>query len=186
MQPTSTETNWCVITGAPCAGKTTLIQALARRGFPVAGEVAREYIDARLAAGSTLRQIRADALSFERHILLEKARLERRLPPRRLVFLDRAIPDSTAYFRLEGLDPAEPLTLSRMFRYREVYLLERLKFTPDGIRSEDDATAARLEDLLIETYSQLDYPIIRVPILEESRRLAFVLDHLNAQGLQDP
>jgi predicted ATPase len=172
------DTAWCVITGAPCAGKTTLIEHLAHRGYPVAAEVAREYIDAQLAAGSTLSQIKADALHFERHILLEKARLERDLAPHQLVFLDRAVPDSVAYFRLEGLDPAEPLVLSQTFRYRHVFLLERLALLSDGIRSEDESTAARLEALLIEAYTQMNYPIIRVPVLEVPRRLEFVLRHL--------
>lgn len=179
MQRFPIDTNWCVVTGAPCAGKTTLIDQLAARGFAVAAEVAREYIDAQLSAGLTLQQIRADALHFERHILLAKTRLECALSPHRLIFLDRAIPDSTAYFRLEGLDPTEPQALSRKFRYRKIFLLERLEFAPDGIRSEDDAIAARLETLLVETYVQLNYPIIRVPVLPVAQRLALVLGQLN-------
>jgi predicted ATPase len=173
------DTNWCAITGAPCAGKTTLIEELSRRGYIVAVEVARAFIDAQLATGSTLSQVKADALGFERHILLEKARLERNLVPHQLVFLDRAVPDSVAYFRLEGLDPAEPLALSQTFRYRKIFLLERLEFLPDGIRSEDESIAARLEALLVDTYTRLNYPIIRVPVIDVSRRLAFVLSHLS-------
>jgi predicted ATPase len=53
-------------------GKTTAIDRLARLGYPVVPEAARAYIDSRLAAGLTLAQIKANPLSFERHILMEK------------------------------------------------------------------------------------------------------------------
>jgi hypothetical protein len=36
-----------------------------------------------------------------------KARIENALPLNRTVFLDRAVPDSIAYYRLEGLDPSD-------------------------------------------------------------------------------
>jgi hypothetical protein len=71
-------TNWHVITGAPCSGKTAVIEALARQGYRIVPEIARSYIESRLACGATLNAIKADALAFESHILLGKIAHRRR------------------------------------------------------------------------------------------------------------
>jgi ABC-type Fe3+/spermidine/putrescine transport system ATPase subunit len=36
--PFSVQTNWCVITGASCSGKTTIIKLLANKGFQTVPE----------------------------------------------------------------------------------------------------------------------------------------------------
>ena len=43
--PFGVQTNWHVITGAPCCGKTTLIDQLANQGFQTVPEGARRYIE---------------------------------------------------------------------------------------------------------------------------------------------
>ena len=53
-------TNWYVITGAPCSGKTSVINAFEQQGFLVVHEVARAYIDEELQQGKSLKQIKAD------------------------------------------------------------------------------------------------------------------------------
>ena len=45
--PFRVQTNWHVITGAPCCGKTTLIDQLADKGFQTVPETARQYIEER-------------------------------------------------------------------------------------------------------------------------------------------
>ncbi len=65
------DTNWQVITGAPCSGKTSVINKIEQRGIHVIHEVARSYIDQQMGKGLRLDQIKADVLHFERHILLE-------------------------------------------------------------------------------------------------------------------
>ncbi|MFZ1984491.1 MAG: ATP-binding protein [Desulfatitalea sp.] len=175
-------TCWHVITGAPCSGKTAVIEALARRGHRVVPESARAYIDRLLAQGHTLAQIKADPLCFERSILLEKVRLEAALPRNQIIFMDRAIPDSVAYFRFEGLDPAEPLIHCRTVQYKSIFLLERLVFEHDGVRSENEESAARLEYLLADSYAALGYAIVRVPIMSIAQRTDFVLRHTFPQS----
>ena len=54
------QTNWCVITGAPCSGKTAVIYELKQGGYKVIHEVARAYIDEMLDDGQPLDQIKAD------------------------------------------------------------------------------------------------------------------------------
>lgn len=170
-----TRTRWQVITGAPCAGKTAVIEELALRGHRVVPETARAYIDAQLAAGLTLDRIKADRLAFERRILLAKAAIEQTLPPDDLFFLDRALPDSIAYFAIEGLDTLEPLLHSRKFHYANIFFLERLPFQKDAARAESAAGAAQLDDLLRQTYQQLGYPIIEVPAMSIAQRVELIL-----------
>src|SRR5258708_28338808 len=91
--------NWYVLTGAPSSGKTTLIQELEKMGYKVAYEWARIYIDQELARGKTLEQIRRNELSFQHQILKLKVEFEKKLEPKDTVFLDRGIPDTTAYLK---------------------------------------------------------------------------------------
>jgi len=174
-------TNWHVLTGAPCAGKTTLIEMLAGRGYRVVHEVARAYIDGQLSQGRTLAQIKADPAAFERTILLEKVRGEKALPPEELIFLDRAVPDSIAYYRFEGLDPDEPLSYSRSMRYKTIFLLDRLLFQKDAVRSESEKAADLLDALIAQAYAGLGYEPVRVPVLPVDQRLDFILQRAFAR-----
>lgn len=172
------QTNWHVITGAPCSGKTTVISELELLGYPVVHEVARAYIDERLKNGETIAQIKADILSFERHILYEKFAIEQTLLKGETVFLDRAIPDSIGYYILEGLDPDDPVQKSRLWRYKTIFFFERILFENDPVRSENDITASRIDSLLKESYRMLGYEIIFVPLMPVNERVKFILNHL--------
>lgn len=171
-------TNWYVITGAPCSGKTSVINALEQKGFRVEHEVARAYIDEELHQGKSLEQIKADPYQFENHIFLTKLKIEASLPQDDIVFLDRAVPDSIAYFQLEGLDPGQPLEKSRLVRYKKIFLFERLIFLEDGVRSEDDPLAERIDYLLKAAYRKLNYEIVHVPAISVEKRTAFILERL--------
>jgi predicted ATPase len=176
-------TRWHVITGAPCSGKTSVIERLERLGFRVVHEVARAYIDSELAKGKTLEEIRSDELAFESRILKEKCAIEASLPPGEILFLDRAIPDSMAYFELGGLEASLPREKSRMFRYKTIFLFDRLHFEKDPVRAEDQEEAAALQSALEKAYSLLQYPIVRVPPLSIQQRTDFIL---NTCGLSFP
>lgn len=171
-------TNWYVITGAPCSGKTTSIRDLEQRGYRVVHEVARAYIESEIKKGKSLVRIKADKLAFERHILYKKAEIEASLPENLIIFFDRAVPDSIAYFKLEGLDSDEPLKISRNVRYKKIFLFERLSFARDDARSENDAQATSLECFIRNSYRTLDYDIVRVPLLSVKQRSEFILQHL--------
>ncbi|MBW1837049.1 MAG: ATP-binding protein [Deltaproteobacteria bacterium] len=171
-------TNWYVITGAPCSGKTTSIRDLEQRGYRVVHEVARAYIENEIKKGKSMVRIKADKLAFERHILYKKAEIEASLPENLIIFFDRAVPDSIAYFKLEGLNSDEPLKISRNVRYKKIFLFERLSFARDDARSENDAQAASLECLIRNSYQTLGYDIVRVPLLSVKQRTEFILQHL--------
>ncbi|RPJ77208.1 MAG: hypothetical protein EHM15_00690, partial [Desulfobacteraceae bacterium] len=160
---------------APCSGKTAVIEELARRGHRVVPETARAYIDRELSQGRRLDEIKVDPAAFEGHIFRTKLALESRLPPEEPFFLDRGLPDSIAYFTLEGLDPEEPRAHCRQVRYHRVFLFERLNFLKDPVRSENGDTAARIERLIEEAYTGLGYPLVRVPVMAVAERVEYVL-----------
>ncbi|MCK4860007.1 MAG: ATP-binding protein [Candidatus Omnitrophica bacterium] len=171
-------TNWYVITGAPCSGKTAVISALEQLGYPVVHEVARAYIDEELKKGKSIAKIKADVLLFERHILYKKIEIEKSLSKGATVFLDRAVPDSIGYYILEGLSPDEPIKKSKQTRYKKIFFFERLLFEKDAVRSEDDKIAAELDRILKESYQMLGHEIISVPILTVKDRVDFILKHV--------
>jgi predicted ATPase len=167
-----------VITGAPCSGKTAVIHTLEQRGYKVVHEVARAYMDNELMKGKTLPEIKADERAFERHILMEKVRIESTLEKDEIIFFDRGVPDSIAYYKLNGLDSTEPFQKSGEVRYQNVFLFERLRFLTDPVRTEDEKTARRLNRLIEESYQSLGYDIVHVPLLSVEERTEFILKHL--------
>lgn len=171
-------TNWHVITGAPCSGKTTVISSLEQHGYRVVHEVARAFIDTELKKGKSIAQIKADILAFERHILETKVAIENALPEANTIFMDRAVPDSIGYYILEGLDPQEPIAKSKQRRYKKIFFLERLTFKKDQVRSEDDNIAAELDFLLKASYLDLGYTIVHVPLMPVNKRIDLILAHL--------
>lgn len=171
-------TSWQVITGAPCSGKTSVIQALEEAGYSVVHEAARAYIDSELKQGRQIEEIKANEQVFEDHILKQKIQKEISLDPADIVFLDRAIPDSIAYYRFAGLDTVRPIQESLRFRYQNVFLFKRLTLVDDPVRSEDDSIARQLEKLLADSYRELSYQVRWVPLLPVKKRVEYILQYL--------
>jgi predicted ATPase len=159
--------------------RTSVIREIERRGHQVIHEVARAYIDRQLSRGWQIDQIKADIRQFEHHILHEKIRIEASLKKADPIFFDRGVPDSIAYFVLEGLDPAEPLKYSRQTGYSRVFFFERLNFHQDDVRSEDDVIAARLNDLLLDAYEKAGYTVIMVPVMAVKDRADLILEAIH-------
>ena len=173
-----TATNWCVITGAPSSGKTTLIMDLEKAGYPVVHEIARALIQAELVQGRTLDQIRSDVKSFENKILDAKVAAEAKLGKDELIFFDRGIPDSIAYFEIAGLDPGPAVAKSPANHYRKIFLLDQLPFKKDQVRIEKKATADILDRALEKSYTMLGYKVIRIAVMPSRERLRKVLEAL--------
>ncbi len=171
-------TSWVVFTGAPCSGKSSAISVLESMGYRVVHEVARAYITELLDSGKTLSEIKSDELYFEREILRRKIRIEAGLPPDKTVFLDRAIPDSIAYFQSAALDVCEPLKNSRQVRYRKIFHFQPLWFEKDTVRTENKKLAADIEMLLKRAYKMLGYSVVPVPVLPVEKRVDFILQNL--------
>jgi predicted ATPase len=172
------QTQWYVITGAPSSGKTTLINRLAQMGYAISPEVARDYINQLLSEHKSLEEIRSDILTLQRQMLSIKLHREHCEDPKHLVFLDRGTPDSIAYFKLHHLDPKDAIKGCQHFRYKAVFYCEGLPIEHDGIRTEDEATAKKIGELIYDAYASLNYPIIELPVIPVEQRLTIILDTL--------
>jgi predicted ATPase len=181
--PFRVQTNWHVITGGACCGKTTLIGLLADRGFPTVPEAARQLMEKEKARGRTIEEIFEDGAAFERVLKDFQQEIEHRLCATDVVFLDRALPDCLAFFRFFGLDPNEILAECLHHRYASVFVLDLLPLQLDGARIEDDTFTVVLDELLVRDYDALGYHVVRVPVLSLEERLEFVLERLSEQGL---
>jgi predicted ATPase len=182
--PFRVQTNWHVITGAPCCGKTTLINQLDDKGFPTIAEIARQYLDIERSKGRTIDEIHANATTRDRGIKNMQLEVEHGLQAVDFYFLDRALPDSLAFFRVSGLNPNEMLADCFHYRYASVFILDPLPFQPDHQRVEGFAAyAGILGEWHVRDYLALGYRIVRVPVLPPKERLAFMLEKLSEQGL---
>jgi len=172
--------NWYVITGAPCSGKTTLLNFLIEKGYSVLNEVARIYIDDEIALGKTLEEIRANELAFQRKILNLKIEREKNLPKNEVYFFDRGIPDSDAYYKLQNIENDEFMNEAlKNCYYKKVFLLEPYDYKLDYARTETKEEQLKLHEYLEESYKKIGAEIIKVPRMAvKIERAEFVLKNL--------
>ncbi len=169
---------WYVLTGGPCAGKTTTIDALAKRGHPVLAEPARLIIDEHLAAGRTIEQVVSDP-DWLPSVVRRAVAQEAELPRDEIFFLDRAAPDSVAYYRHFNHPFDRDLETGMVKdKYRKVFLLDLIDFRNDAARHEDPEEAEVLHRLIREAYEALGYEIVPVPVLEVEQRADYILERL--------
>lgn len=172
-------TKWNVITGGPSSGKTTTVNQLKKLGFSSSPEAARTLIDIGISSGLTVQEIRRNEEHLNQSILCVQMAIENVLLPDKVCFHDRGIPDSLAYIRLSGGDESIARKFAAKRKYNKIFLLELLAFKKDYARTEDPSKAKHIEELIYKTYKELNYHVIRVPILPIEERIYFILDSLD-------
>ena len=175
----SAEIPFFVLSGGPCSGKTSTVEALARRGQTVLGEAATELIR---AAGS--QNVRSDPLKFQKLVLERQVTNEAGLleSPRdiELVFLDRGVGDGIGYLRHHGL-PLFPEILSAWEeaapRYRAILFFDQNPEYEDAShRSETPEVARQIHETLREEYEARHANVIRIPWISIEERADRVID----------
>ena len=177
------QTKWHVITGAVSCGKTTLVNLLAEKGFKTVQEGARLFIESEIARGRTIEQIRTNSQKLQQDIKDVQLCIERGLRVIDFAFLDRAVPDCLAWYRLFGLNPNKILHDCFEHRYASVFILDPLPLQLDGIRFENKNYSDFLDEWHTRDYCSLGYNVVRVPVLSPEERVAFVIKVLSEQGL---
>jgi len=180
MHTKKANTNWHVITGGPSTGKTTVINMLEKRGYKTTIEHARHYIDTMRTEGETVEDMRNNKRKFQLGVLDMQIDQETEIKPENLVFLDRAIPDAMAYYQFLMLDYDEKLLNAiKKTSYKKIFILDRLPFTKDYARTEDEADQIKIHQLIIDVYTSLGFPIVTVPVLPPNERVEFILNNIS-------
>jgi predicted ATPase len=171
---------WYVLTGGPSAGKTTLLDELARRGYRTIPEAARTYIAAEFKKGRTIEEIRADEVSFQYTILSLKRSNENCISPNELIFFDRGMHDTIAFLRAAGtkIDHKTATQIVGSSIYTKVFLLDMLPLVRDGVRTESAERARLIHSLLLEAYESHGISVVRVPVLPIGERAEFILRNI--------
>jgi len=173
------ENRFFVLTGGPGAGKTTLIEALKARGFATTEEAGRGVIREQMQGGGDglpwLDRERFAGLMFDWE-LRSYRQAERQDGP---VIFDRGLPDTIGYLRLEGLEvPAWMEEEALRLRYnRRVLIAPPWKeiYGRDEERRQDWEVAVRTHAVMVETYTELGYELVELPLASVAQRAAFVL-----------
>ncbi len=173
------QTNWYVLTGGPGSGKTTTINLISARGYKTTIEHARHFIDTQRQTGRTVDEIRKNQLEFQKGVLIMQVEQESALNPNEIVFLDRALPDALAYYYFLDLPVDEKLSEAlKLYRYKKIFVLDCLPFVQDYARKEDEKAQKEIHSLLIKVYTDLELPIVHVPVMHPEQRVDFILSHL--------
>ncbi|PVW13931.1 AAA family ATPase [Marixanthomonas spongiae] len=176
------KTKRIVITGGPGTGKTTLIDALEKKGYHCLPEVSREIT-------KQAQQKGVEQLFLTDPILFSKRLLEGRLQQFKdanqyeapFLFYDRGLPDVTAY--MDYAKTAYPESFTNQceeHRYDSVFLLPPWKniYKQDNERYESFEEAEKIHTALLKGYENYGYDVQLVPVGTVEDRISYILDNL--------
>lgn len=171
-----------VITGGPGSGKTSLVSALAARGFHHIPEAGRAVIrQQRASGGIALPEIDPDAFADAMLCSDLRGYADAMSLPGTVIF-DRSIIDVIGYRLLMNLPVPEALArAARQCRYdRHVFLAPFWPdiYQQDSERKQDVVEARRTCGMMEATYPAYGYTLLPLPFASVAERVAFVLAHL--------
>ncbi len=170
-----------IITGGPGFGKTELIEALKTDGYLCSDEFARDLILEQLKTNGDIVPWKKPKL-FQQEILKRRTAFFNSVQQDILAFADRAIPDQLAFARYKGFGSPPVLEEAvRQYRYAPIVFVTPPWpdiYTNDDIRTETIGEAEKLHEVIVDTYKNLNYQIIELPLLPISERKKYILQNL--------
>lgn len=181
----------CVISGGACAGKTTLVNALSARGHFVLPEIALELIEQEADCGGKVFPW-TDFERFQERCYREQQSKEHELPADQdVVFLDRSLIDSVAYYRSRELPLPDELRVAISGSdYSCAFILDILPeehwaITHNGKpRMQSYATAVEMHKRILDTYLSYSIPVFRIPVTSVDERVDAVMRIVAELGTQ--
>ena len=181
----STGSNFFVITGGPGAGKTSIIERLAARGFPTVAESGRDILRQQAAIGGNATHSGDAAMYTELMLARGMTDYERMLGETDgPVFFDRGVTELVGYCRLIGIPvPDHVRRAAGLYRYNPlVFVAPHWPeiYANDALRRQDAAEAVRTSELAVAAYTEFGYRTVEIPKLPVMERAAFVVREADA------
>ncbi|SEB87608.1 Predicted ATPase [Tenacibaculum sp. MAR_2009_124] len=169
-----------IMTGAPSTGKTTLINALNKKGYTTFEEVSRRVIISEQESNGT-RTPWQDVKAFT-DTVYDKTINELDVPIKSTAFVDRGLADNIAYLKLQRLSiPEKFLNFDyHNFYHKKVFMLPLWKdiYIQDNQRLQSFEEAERLHVLLMETYQTLGFSLQLLPKQSVEERWKFMRSYI--------
>ena len=171
-----------IISGGPGFGKTSIIDELEKRNYNVMHEVSRSIIKEQLDSGGDILPWK-NLTTFSRLLFERRVKQFQEAAENKWVFFDRGIPDIVAYM---GKDELE-IPSSYMLKLEEcnycpiVFIVPPWQeiFKNDAERMENYKTACEINEIIIQTYTNLGYEIEILPKVSIQERTEFILNKIS-------
>lgn len=174
-----------VVTGGPGSGKTSLINAMARRGFRTMPEAGRAIIQDQARIGGSALPWADPPLFAELMLCWELRSWHEALASDAPVLMDRGIPDVVGYLTLCGLPvPAHVEAAAKMYPYNKRVFLAPFWdaiFMQDAERRQDRQEAKATGRVMAETYTRLGYQLVELPLVGIEQRADFIAHSLQTR-----
>ncbi|MBL4703999.1 MAG: AAA family ATPase [Flavobacteriales bacterium] len=170
-----------IITGGPSTGKTSVIDALNKRGYNCYGEVARSVIIEESRKGSDALPY-INNLAFTEKVVNVMCGHLRKGIESEINFFDRGLPDSAGYLIFDGIDiPAYLIEEIRNSNYEKTVFIapfwEEI-YINDSQRFETAEKAKGITNALRESYTRFGFNLVEIPTGNIEERADFVLSHV--------
>jgi predicted ATPase len=176
--------NYFIISGGPGAGKTSIIERLAARGFSTVAETGRAILHEQAESGGNAVHGGDSAAYGELMLARGIADYRRMMAAEEPVFFDRGIAELRGYWKLVGLDvPGHVRAAARDYRSNPLVFLAppwREIYRRDAERKQDWAEAVRTFELIRDAYAEAEYMPVELPQDSVDRRLRFILAAVDA------
>lgn len=178
----SQKNNYYIFTGGPGAGKSSILDELKNRGYPVVAEVARKIIKEQLAIGGDATHM-GNRVAF-RDLMLKHsiAAYTDHLQTKGKMFFDRGIPDLYGYSELIKVSVSKYIKQAiEEYRYNAtVFMFPPWQeiYSNDEERKQDFQEALTTYHLIKKGYIESGYDLIEVPKASINNRATFILEKI--------
>ncbi len=170
-----------VITGAPGTGKSTVLNLLAQKEYPILPEMARELIAEQQKIEGSQMLPWLDHPSFGQELFQRQVRQYIEFQGN-TCFYDRGILDNLAYLRRDGYQNLELEKRAKSYPYHyQIFIMPPWEeiYGTDDVRWEDLDLMLDIDRALREIYRDFGYTILEVPKSTPQERVDFILKALS-------
>jgi len=176
-----------VIAGAPCSGKSTLVKALAGRGFKIIPETAEEVIRAAVQAGVSVEEQRLmDPVGFQMDLLRKDFDIFDKMLTSGgdgIVIADTSFIETLVFSARAGIEMSPTVKDWLMKkRFNNVFFLASpANYQSTEVRMESQQVAMTISREVEEAYKQFGYQLVPIPAgMSLSERYQFVEKHIRS------